>query len=163
MLDEFLAPFRDGPPSDDIAHLLAINDGRLLEWIERVERRDDETPLTEALYEALQRVQQDLWEETRVAERVEHKMRAMTTGTLRLAEAETPVAGRGESEHEGEAQRSNIDATATVEVAARDEHDEREEAVGTGDEPALDDAGDVDARPRPAPAAHIRFVNLNQR
>lgn len=45
LLDEFLAPFRDGPPDDDVAHLLAINDGRLLEWIERV----GDTPLTGAL------------------------------------------------------------------------------------------------------------------
>ena len=59
LLDELLAPFRNGPPAEDIAHLLAINDGRLLEWIERVERREGETPLTLALYEALQRVQQD--------------------------------------------------------------------------------------------------------
>ena len=35
MLDEFLEPFREGPPSEDIVHLLAINDGRLLEWIDR--------------------------------------------------------------------------------------------------------------------------------
>ena len=61
LLDEFLAPFRDGPPADDIAHLLAINDGRLLEWIERVERRQGETALTQALYEALQQVQRDRW------------------------------------------------------------------------------------------------------
>ena len=38
---------------------MAINDGRLLEWIERVEGRERETPLTRSLYEALQRVQQD--------------------------------------------------------------------------------------------------------
>ena len=61
LLDEFLAPFRDGPPAEDIAHLLAINDGRLLEWIERVAGRERETSLTRALYEALQRVQQDRW------------------------------------------------------------------------------------------------------
>ena len=61
LLDEFLAPFRDGPPAEDIAHLLAINDGRLLEWIERVAGREGETALTRALYEALQRVQQDRW------------------------------------------------------------------------------------------------------
>ena len=34
ILDQFLAAFQDGPPHDDIVHLLAINDGRLLEWIE---------------------------------------------------------------------------------------------------------------------------------
>ncbi len=61
LLDEFLAPFRDGPPADDIAHLLAINDGRLLEWIERVERREDETALTRVLYDTLQQVQRDRW------------------------------------------------------------------------------------------------------
>lgn len=44
LLDEFLGPFQDGPPKDDIAHLLAINDGRLLEWIER-----HQTSLTKAL------------------------------------------------------------------------------------------------------------------
>ena len=55
LLDEFLAPFRHGPPEEDIAHLLAINDGRLLEWIERVEGRERENALTRALYEALQR------------------------------------------------------------------------------------------------------------
>ncbi|MGE3540247.1 MAG: NERD domain-containing protein [Candidatus Tectimicrobiota bacterium] len=56
ILDEFLAPFQDGPPTHDIVHLLAINDGRLLEWIEGVEGRhgDNETPLTAALYQLLQ-------------------------------------------------------------------------------------------------------------
>jgi serine/threonine protein kinase len=56
ILDEFLAPFQNGPPSDDIVHLLAINDGRLLEWIEGVESgpRGGETPLTTALYTFLQ-------------------------------------------------------------------------------------------------------------
>lgn len=38
LLDEFLDPFRDGSPSEDIVHLLAINDGRLLEWLERSPR-----------------------------------------------------------------------------------------------------------------------------
>jgi len=56
MLDEFLAPFQEGPPTQDIVHLLAINDGRLLEWIEGSEGRhgDHETPLTAALYQLLQ-------------------------------------------------------------------------------------------------------------
>ena len=45
LLDEFLAPFHDGAPTEDVVHLLAINDGRLLEWIERA----DETNLTAAL------------------------------------------------------------------------------------------------------------------
>ena len=57
LLDEFLGPFQNGPPADDVAHLLAINDGRLLEWIEGVEQRlgGEETPLTFALSEHLGR------------------------------------------------------------------------------------------------------------
>lgn len=56
LLDEFLSPFQNGRPGQDIAHLLAINDGRLLEWIEGVESRlgGNETPLTKELYDLLQ-------------------------------------------------------------------------------------------------------------
>lgn len=52
LLDEFLEPFLKGPPAENIVHLLAINDGRLLEWIER---RDPmgEIPLTGDLYALL--------------------------------------------------------------------------------------------------------------
>ena len=50
ILDEFLAPFQQGQPTDDVVHLLAINDGRLLEWIENVEDRQGETPLTSDLW-----------------------------------------------------------------------------------------------------------------
>ena len=54
LLDKFLEPFQEGPPDADIAHLLAVNDGRLLEWIESAEeRRSGETPLTTVLYESL--------------------------------------------------------------------------------------------------------------
>ena len=55
ILDNFLLPFQDGLPDQDIVHLLAINDGRLLEWIEEVEARHggNATPLTTALYELL--------------------------------------------------------------------------------------------------------------
>lgn len=49
LLDEFLQPFLDGPPAGDIAHLLAINDGRLYEWIETHERTAGPLPLTRAL------------------------------------------------------------------------------------------------------------------
>lgn len=37
LMDELLAPFADGPPKEDLCHLLAVNDGRLLEWIEHAE------------------------------------------------------------------------------------------------------------------------------
>jgi len=36
LLNEFLGPFQSGDPAEDIVHLLAINDGRLLEWIDSV-------------------------------------------------------------------------------------------------------------------------------
>jgi serine/threonine protein kinase len=49
LLDEFLGPFQQGPPSQDIVHLLAINDGRLLEWI----ARGPETSLGEELTSCL--------------------------------------------------------------------------------------------------------------
>jgi serine/threonine protein kinase len=56
LLDDFLSPFQDGPPAQDIIHLLAINDGRLLEWIESVEARrgGQQTPLSRELSELLQ-------------------------------------------------------------------------------------------------------------
>lgn len=56
ILDDFLAPFQNGPPKDKIVHLLAVNDGRLLEWLEGVEERlGKETPLTIELYDLLQK------------------------------------------------------------------------------------------------------------
>jgi serine/threonine protein kinase len=56
ILDEFLEPFQNGPPDKDVVHLLAINDGRLLEWIEGVESRNggNETALTKELCNLLQ-------------------------------------------------------------------------------------------------------------
>jgi serine/threonine protein kinase len=56
LLDEFLEPFQKGQPAEDIVHLLAINDGRLLEWIEGVEsrRQGNGTPLTEELNDLLE-------------------------------------------------------------------------------------------------------------
>lgn len=50
LLDDFFEPFQDGDPGKNIARLLAINDGRLLEWIEKY----DETPLTKALFDFLE-------------------------------------------------------------------------------------------------------------
>ena len=56
ILDEFLEPFQQGPPAEKRVSLLAINDGRLFEWIEGVERRRGRaTPLTELLYRLLQK------------------------------------------------------------------------------------------------------------
>ena len=53
LLNECLGPFLDGPDQNS-ALLLAINDGRLLEWIEDIERdRRGETRLTKALADAL--------------------------------------------------------------------------------------------------------------
>ncbi len=52
LLDEFLEPFQTGEPSDDIVHLLAINDGRLLEW---VEKHQEETLLTKSLSDFLEK------------------------------------------------------------------------------------------------------------
>lgn len=49
LLDEFLNPFLGGEPNDDIAHLLAINDGRLYEWLEASESASAPTPFTRAL------------------------------------------------------------------------------------------------------------------
>ena len=55
LLDEILEPFQHGRPGEDCAHLLAINDGRLLEWIEDAERgHDGRTPLTRALADFLE-------------------------------------------------------------------------------------------------------------
>ncbi|ANL49726.1 serine/threonine protein kinase/NERD domain-containing protein (plasmid) [Rhizobium phaseoli] len=55
LLDELFAPFQQGAPTDARAHLVAVNDGRLLEWIDHVERGNDgePTPLTEQLTAAL--------------------------------------------------------------------------------------------------------------
>lgn len=56
LLDEFLKPFQHGEPSDDLVHLLAINDGRLLEWIESHHGRNsnESTQLTDSLLKLLQ-------------------------------------------------------------------------------------------------------------
>lgn len=39
LLDEFLEPFAQGVPREDVAHFVAINDGRLFEWLESHEKR----------------------------------------------------------------------------------------------------------------------------
>lgn len=53
LMDKFLQPFRAGSPRDTV-HLLAVNDGRLLEWVEGFERRHGRTELTEQLGELLE-------------------------------------------------------------------------------------------------------------
>lgn len=54
LLDEFLGPFLDGIPDEDVVHLLAINDGRLLEWIDRVDTPSIGSPwLIQRFLEAL--------------------------------------------------------------------------------------------------------------
>lgn len=53
LLDSFFEPFQKGAPAEDIAHLLAINDGRLLEWAES-RSSDSETVLVQELYELLE-------------------------------------------------------------------------------------------------------------
>ena len=55
LLDGILEPFQHGPPAEEVAHLLAINDGRLLEWIDNVESDlGGPTPLTSGLTNALE-------------------------------------------------------------------------------------------------------------
>lgn len=56
LLDAFLEPFQQGHPKEDIVHLLAVNDGRLLEWIEGASSRYKGSPtaLTEELDDLLQ-------------------------------------------------------------------------------------------------------------
>ena len=161
LLDEFLTPFRDGPPADDIAHLLAINDGRLLEWIERVERREGETALTRALYDAFQRVQRDRW-----------------TGAPAAAGYGDGEYDEGDGEHDDEDAGGDGDAAgrrtedAGAPAAAQDAQEYADENAGGGGDAtehaegadtAEDAEGTADAAPQAPPDAHIRFVNLNQR
>lgn len=53
LLDEFFEPFLNGPPADDRAHLLAINDGRLLEWLQLREQAGQVPPLIRSLLACL--------------------------------------------------------------------------------------------------------------
>jgi serine/threonine protein kinase len=53
LLDEFFEPFTNGAPVNGIAHLLAINDGRLLEWVES-RSSIQETALTDELYQLVE-------------------------------------------------------------------------------------------------------------
>ncbi|WP_352829240.1 NERD domain-containing protein [Mesorhizobium sp. M0159] len=53
LLDELFGPFLNGPTNDRRVHLVAVNDGRLMEWIEHVELEQGETALTSDLAAAL--------------------------------------------------------------------------------------------------------------
>lgn len=54
LLDELFGPFLDGPPKNAPIHLVAVNDGRLMEWVDHAEAvRGGPTPLTAALMDAL--------------------------------------------------------------------------------------------------------------
>lgn len=53
LLDELFEPFLDGQPWDKRSHLLAINDGRLLEWLHNREKVKGRTQLTKALLNCL--------------------------------------------------------------------------------------------------------------
>jgi hypothetical protein len=54
LLDEFLRPFQDGAPVDDIVHFLAINDGRLLEWVDGyADRHEGRTTTLTDMFTAL--------------------------------------------------------------------------------------------------------------
>lgn len=53
LMDEILAPFHNGSPVQRIVHLVAVNDGRLLEWIEGYEARHGASRLTGQLADAL--------------------------------------------------------------------------------------------------------------
>jgi len=57
LLDDLFAPFHEGPPREPRAHLVAVNDSRLMEWIEGCEARHggDPTLLTRQLADALSR------------------------------------------------------------------------------------------------------------
>ena len=53
LLDQFFGPFAHGHPPTNLVHILAVNDGRLLEWVEHAEERA-ETPLTKQLRQLLE-------------------------------------------------------------------------------------------------------------
>jgi hypothetical protein len=56
LLDELFQPFHHGPPTPRRVHLVAVNDGRLMEWLESYEfRHHGETRLTSQITEALGR------------------------------------------------------------------------------------------------------------
>ncbi len=53
LLDEIFAPFHEGRSASRIARIVAVNDGRLMEWVEGYESRHGPTRLTAQIAEAL--------------------------------------------------------------------------------------------------------------
>jgi hypothetical protein len=41
LMDELFEPYHHGRPKERVVHLVAVNDGRLMEWVESYERRHD--------------------------------------------------------------------------------------------------------------------------
>ena len=69
LLDDLFGPFLDGPPKSPLVHLVAVNDGRLMEWIDHAESvRGGATLLTAALMDALSDGSDQLPEHIRLVE-----------------------------------------------------------------------------------------------
>ena len=68
LMDELFGPFLDGPTNDRRVHLVAVNDGRLMEWIEHVKAERGETVLTSELAAALGRQGEGLSTHVRLVE-----------------------------------------------------------------------------------------------
>lgn len=68
LLGDLFGPFLDQPPKDGSIHLVAVNDGRLMEWIEQQEMGHGERPLTRALTAALTQQTQDVASHIRLVE-----------------------------------------------------------------------------------------------
>lgn len=69
LLDDLFGPFLDGPPKRPLVHLVAVNDGRLMEWIDHAESvRGGATHLTAALMDALSDGSDQLPEHIRLVE-----------------------------------------------------------------------------------------------
>jgi hypothetical protein len=54
ILNEFFAPFHDRTPPENLVHLVAINSGKLLEWLEDYQTRYGQTFLIGQLWDALE-------------------------------------------------------------------------------------------------------------
>ncbi len=68
LMDEVLALFHDGYPLPGRVHLVAVNDGRLMEWVESYEARHGETRLAAQIADALDRAGEGLDPHVRLIE-----------------------------------------------------------------------------------------------